>query len=246
MPSHFSPAAMTFLRGLARNNDRNWFNDRKRIYETELKTPMLALVDEITQSMAEYAPEHMRPAHRSMMRIYRDIRFSPDKRPYKTHLSAWWSRRGMEKTSGGGFYLQIGPKDCFLAAGVYMPERDQLLALRRWMAENHRSYNSQLIKLLKPRSSRAQPMQRIDPDALSRMPKGFPADHPADELLRAKNWGVRCSLETSLALERELAREIISRFRLMAPIVNTLNEAILSAEKQPSGRLDRGRTNAFL
>jgi uncharacterized protein (DUF2461 family) len=89
-------------------------------------------------------------------------------------------------------------------------------------------------------------MQPIDPDALSRMPKGFSADHPADELLRAKNWGVRCSLETSLALERELAREIISRFRLMAPIVNTLNEAILSAEKQSSGRLDRGRANAFL
>ena len=147
MPSHFTPAGMTFLRGLSRNNDRNWFNARKRIYETELKAPMLALVDEITQSMAAYAPEHMRPAHKSMMRIYRDIRFSPDKRPYKTHLSAWWSRRGMEKTSGGGFYIQIGPKDCFLAAGVYMPERDQLLALRRWIAENHRTYNAQLNKL---------------------------------------------------------------------------------------------------
>ena len=252
MPSHFSPAAMTFLRGLARNNDRNWFNDRKRVYETELKAPMLALVDEITQSMADYAPEHMRPAHKSMMRIYRDIRFSPDKRPYKTHLSAWWSRRGMEKTSGGGFYLQIGPKDCFLAAGVYMPERDQLLALRRWMAENHRDYNAQLARLLKPRTSkssrtaRAPAMQPIDPDALSRMPKGFPADHPAGDLLRAKNWGVRCSLPASIALEPALAREIIARFRLMAPLVDTLNEAILSAEKASSEPLRRVRANAFL
>lgn len=246
MPSHFSPAAMTFLRGLARHNDRNWFNDRKRIYETELKAPMLALVDEITQSMVDYAPEHMRPAHKSMMRIYRDIRFSPDKRPYKTHLSAWWSRRGMEKTSGGGFYLQIGPKDCFLAAGVYMPERDQLLALRRWMAENHRSYNSQLTKLMKPRSPRAPAMQPIDPDALTRMPKGFPTDHPADELLRAKNWGVRCSLPASLALEASLAHEVITRFRLMAPLVDTLNEAILSAEKSSSEPLRRVRANAFL
>jgi uncharacterized protein (TIGR02453 family) len=246
MPSHFTPAAMTFLRGLARHNDRNWFNDRKRIYETELKAPMLALVDEITQSMADYAPEHMRPAHKSMMRIYRDIRFSPDKRPYKTHLSAWWSRRGMEKTSGGGFYIQIGPKDCFLAAGVYMPERDQLLALRRWMAENYRSYNAQLAKLLKPRNPRVPAMQTIDPDALSRMPKGFPADHPADELLRSRNWGVRCSLPAALALEPTLVREIISRFRLMAPLVETLNEAILSAEKSAPEPLRRGRANAFL
>ncbi|HTV07644.1 MAG TPA: DUF2461 domain-containing protein [Candidatus Aquilonibacter sp.] len=246
MPSHFSPAAMTFLRGLARNNDRNWFNARKSIYERELKAPMLALIDEITQSMADYAPEHMRPAHKSMMRIYRDIRFSPDKRPYKTHLSAWWTRRGMEKTSGGGFYLHIGPKDCFLAAGVYMPERDQLLALRRWMAENHRSYRAQLNRLLKPRGARTPAVQPIDAEALSRMPKGFPACHPADELLRARNWGVRCVLPASLALEPELAREVIERFRLMAPIVDTLNSAILSAEKPSSEPLHRVRANAFL
>ncbi len=207
---------------------------------------MLALVDEITQSMASYAPEHMRPAHKSMMRIYRDIRFSPDKRPYKTHLSAWWSRRGMEKTSGGGFYIQIGPKVCFLAAGVYMPERDQLLALRRWMAENHRDYNKQLNKLLKVRSSRAPAMEPIDPEALSRMPKGFPACHPAGELLRARNWGVRCSLPAPLAVEPALAREIIVRFRLMAPLVDTLNEAILSSATTSSEPLRRGRANAFL
>jgi uncharacterized protein (TIGR02453 family) len=246
MPSHFSPAAMTFLRGLSRNNDRNWFNARKQTYERELKTPMLALVDEITQSMAGYAPEHMRPAHKTVMRIYRDIRFSPDKRPYKTHLAAWWSRRGMEKTSGGGFYLQIGPKDCFLAAGVYMPERDQLLALRRWMAEHHRDYRAQLNKLLKPRSSRAPAMQTIDADALTRMPKGFPSDHAADELLRSRNWGVRCTLPTSLALEPVLAREIIVCFRRMAPLVDTLNNAILSAEKPSFDPLRRVRANAFL
>jgi uncharacterized protein (TIGR02453 family) len=237
---------MTFLRGLARHNDRNWFNDRKPIYERELKAPMLALIDEITRSMADYAPEHMRPAHKSMMRIYRDIRFSPDKRPYKTHLSAWWTRRGMEKTSGGGFYLHIGPKDCFLAAGVYMPERDQLLALRRWMAEHHRDYSRQLDKLLKPRSSRAPAMLPIDPEALTRMPKGFPAGHPADELLRARNWGLRCALPTSLALQPKLAHEIVARFRLMAPIVDTLNSAILSAEKSSSEPLRRVRANAFL
>lgn len=89
-------------------------------------------------------------------------------------------------------------------------------------------------------------MQPIEPEALSRMPKGFPSDHPADELLRAKNWGVRCSLPTSLALQPALAREIIARFRLMAPLVDTLNQAILSAEKASSEPLRRVRANAFL
>src|SRR5579875_1170779 len=248
MPTHFSPAAMSFLRGLARHNDRNWFNERKPIYERELKAPMLALVDAVTQSMTAYAPEHMRPAHKAMMRIYRDIRFSPDKRPYKTHLSAWWSRRGMKKTSGGGFYLEIGPKRTFVAAGVYMPERDQLLALRRWLAENHRSYTSQLNKLLKPtrRSSRSPIFESIDPDALSRVPKGFAADPPAASLLRARNWGVSSTLPTALALEPALAGEIIACFRRMAPLVDTLNQAILSAQPRPQDLLSRGRANAFL
>ncbi|HEY4010897.1 MAG TPA: DUF2461 domain-containing protein [Acidobacteriaceae bacterium] len=246
MPAHFTPAAFTFLRGLARHNDREWFNARKPAYERELKAPMLALVDEITQSMAAYAPEHMRPAHKSMMRIYRDIRFSPDKRPYKTHLSAWWSRRGMEKTSGGGFYLEIGPKRCFLAAGVYMPEREQLLALRRWLADNHRDYTAQLAKLLRPRSSRALAFEPIDPDALSRVPKGFGSEHPAADLLRARNWGVRLTLPTALALEPALAPEIVTHFRRMAPLVDTLNRAILSAATASQEPLRRVRANAFL
>ncbi len=237
---------MAFLRGLARHNDREWFNARKQVYERELKAPMLALVDEVTQSMADYAPEHMRPAHKSMMRIYRDIRFSPDKRPYKTHLSAWWTRRGMEKTSGGGFYLEIGPKRCFVAGGVYMPERDQLLGLRRWLADDHAVYSARLKKLLKPRSARAPHFEPIDPDALSRVPKGFCSEHPAADLLRARNWGVRCTLPTALALEPALAPEIITCFRLMAPLVEMLNTAILSSGSRSEEPLRRVRANAFL
>jgi uncharacterized protein (TIGR02453 family) len=248
MPPHLSPAAFTFLRGLARHNDREWFNARKSTYERELKAPMLALVDELTHSMAAYAPEHMRPAHKSMMRIYRDIRFSPDKRPYKTHLAAWWSRRGMEKTSGAGFYLELGPRRCFLAAGVYMPERDQLLALRRWLAEHHRDYTAQLTKLLRPARTRTfEPgFEPIDPDALTRVPKGFCSEHPAADLLRARNWGLRCTLPTPLALEPTLAREITARFRRLAPLVDTLNIAILSAQTPSPEPLSRVRTNAFL
>jgi len=246
MSTHFSPAAITFLRGLARHNDREWFNARKQVYERELKAPMLALVDEVTQSMAEYAPEHMRPAHKSMMRIYRDIRFSPNKQPYKTHLSAWWTRRGMEKTSGGGFYLEIGPSRCFVAGGVYMPERDQLLALRRWLADNHREYSTQLKKLLNARSARMPHFEPIDPDALSRVPKGFSAEHAAADLLRARNWGVRCTLPAALALEPVLAAEIITCFRRMAPLVETLNTAILSRGTESAEPLRRARANAFL
>jgi uncharacterized protein (TIGR02453 family) len=227
METYFTTEAMKFLRGLARNNDREWFEARRDVYERALKAPMLALVEEINGAMEEFAPEHVRPPHKITMRIYRDIRFSANKLPYKTHLAAWWSRRGMEKTSGGGFYLQVSPKEVIVAAGVYMPEREQLLTIRRWMSKNHEAYRASVKKLMKAKSSGGGAFQAIDAQALTRMPRGFAADDPADELVRAKNWGVRALLPAELALEPVLAREIVRRFRMTAPLVETLNGAIL-------------------
>jgi uncharacterized protein (TIGR02453 family) len=224
MATNFTTESVKFLRGLARNNDREWFEARREVYERALKQPMLGLIEEINAAMEGFAPEHVRPPHKIMMRIYRDIRFSKNKQPYKTHLAAWWSRRGMEKTSGGGFYLQIGAKEVMLAAGVYMPEREQLLALRRWMSANHEGYRSSVKKLLK---AKAAGFSSIDGEGLTRMPKGFAADDAGDELVRAKNWGVRASLPAEAALEAGFEKEIVRRLRLAAPLVATLNEAIL-------------------
>lgn len=236
MGSHFTNETMKFLRGLARNNDREWFEPRREIYERALKQPMLAVVDEINTAMHDFAPEHVRPPNKTMMRIYRDTRFSPDKRPYKRHVSAWWARRGMEKTSGGGFYLHVEPKAVLISVGVYMPEREQLLAIRRWLAEHHEEYRALLGAIVKPRvrsaaSKMQPPMTHVDAQPLTRMPKGFPADHPADELLRARNWGVHVSLPAERALEPGLVSEVVQRFRLATPLIEALNGAILEASE---------------
>jgi uncharacterized protein (TIGR02453 family) len=233
MPNHFTPETMKFLRGLARNNDRDWFNDRKDVYERALKAPMLAVIEDINASMETFAPDYLRPPQKIMMRIYRDIRFSNDKRPYKQHLAAWWSRRGMEKTSGGGFYLQISPKEIMLAAGVYMPQRDQLLQLRRWMSEHHASYRALTKKLL---SNKSAAFAGIDPQALTRMPKGFASDDPTDELLRARNWGVRSTLPAEAALEPDFAAQIVKRMKLATPLIDTLNNAILESPTTAASR----------
>ncbi len=224
MATHFSPQAMTFLRGLARNNQRDWFEARRSVYEEAVKAPMLALIEEINTALRPLAPEHVRPAHKIMMRIYRDTRFSKDKRPYKTHLAAWWSRAAMEKTTGGGFYLQISPHQVMVAAGVYMPDREQLLTLRRWMSAHHRLYRSVLDPLLKARCGGFEP---VDPEALTRMPKGFASDDPAGELVRASNWGVHALLPGEVALSADLGRQVARRLRRCAPLVELLNGAIL-------------------
>jgi uncharacterized protein (TIGR02453 family) len=242
MPTHFSPATLKFLRGLARHNDRDWFEARRDIYEHSLRAPMLALVDDITHAMEAFAPTHIRPAHKITMRIYRDIRFSKNKLPYKTHLSAWWAERGMEKTSGAGFYLQISPSAIMVAAGVYMPEREQLLTLRRWMSTHHAAYRASEQKLLRARTLGFQP---INAQPLTRMPKGFAVDDPADELLRAKNWGVHAMLPAELALDPTLAREVVRRMRAAAPLVASLNAAIRNSDATSTSRPELGRKPLF-
>jgi uncharacterized protein (TIGR02453 family) len=228
MGTHFSNESMKFLRGLAKNNDREWFEARRAVYEEAVRGPMLAVVEEINAAMITFAPEYVRPANKTVMRIYRDVRFSKNKQPYKTHLSAWWARRGMEKTSGGGFYMQVGPSGLMLAAAVYMPEREQLLKLREWMSANHVAYR----KLLKSLTATKLGLVAIDGEPLTRMPKGFAADDPAGELLRSKHWGVRVDLPVEMALEADFVKEAVKRFKAATPLVDTLNGAILGGEEE--------------
>ncbi len=223
---------MKFLRGLKKNNDREWFEARRDVYERAVKAPMLALIEAINGKLESFAPEHVRPANKIAMRIYRDTRFSKNKAPYKTQVAAWWSRRGMEKTSGGGYYLHVNSQEVLIAAGVYMPEREQLLKIRTWMAENHEGYR----KLLKKAMSGTTGYSLSREDALTRMPKGFPSEHPADELLRAKNWGVSVSLSPELALQPALVSELVKRMKAAAPVVDALNGAILGSVEEVERR----------
>ena len=236
MATHFSPKAIQFLRGLKRNNDREWFNARKRVYETELKAPMLALIEEINHALAEFAPEHVRPPQKCMMRIYRDIRFSNDKRPYKSQVAAWWARQGMEKTSGGGFYFHVSPTDVAISAGCYMPEREQTLAIRRHLMEHHEEARAILKGIegaKRPATLKASPMVTFDGMKLTRAPKGFPPDHPAIDLILQRQWGVHSMIPVEAATKASLLDEVMTRFRLAYPLVALLNAPLAGKAKAP-------------
>ena len=228
MATYFSSDAMKFLRGLKRNNDRVWFEARRSVFEKELKEPMLKLIGEVNEAMAEFAPMHVRPPQKIMMRIYRDIRFAKDKRPYKTHISAWWVRDGLQKTSGAGFYFHVSPEETFVAAGVYMPEREQLLAIRRYLAEHHEEFQ----RLMKGKKLRSL-MKENDGHALSRAPKGFPEDHPAIDLLKNRQWGVSVSLPGEWATKKTLVKDVVERFRAAAPVITMLNAPLVGKPKRP-------------
>lgn len=221
---YIRPEGMAFLRNLARHNDREWFTPRKAVFEAELKEPMLAIVRKVTDAMIDFAPNHVRPAEKSLFRIYRDTRFSNDKRPYKTHVAAWWSHQGLEKTSGAGYYFHISPKEVIVAAGAYMPEKEQLAAIRNWLLDNHAEFR----KLLS-RPALRKVFVEFEGNALSRPPKGFPKDHPAIDLIQYKQWGLSAALPAETALKPDLAATIIRYFRLAAPMVDALNTPIAAS-----------------
>ncbi len=221
---YFRPAALTFLRNLARNNDRAWFTPRKAVFEAELKEPMLAVIRKVTDAMTDFAPEHVRPAEKSLFRIYRDTRFSNDKRPYKTHIAAWWSHQGLEKTSGAGYYFHVSAKEVIIAAGAYMPEKDQLAAIRHWLLENHAEFR----KVLRTTALR-KAFSEFEGNALTRPPKGFPKEHPALDLIQCRQWGLSAALPAEAALEPGLAATLIRHFKLAAPVVAALNTPIVEA-----------------
>ncbi len=223
---YFRPEALTFLRNLARHNDRAWFTPRKAQFEAELKEPMLAIVRRITDAMVDFAPNHVRPAEKSLFRIYRDTRFSSDKRPYKTHVAAWWSHQGLEKTSGAGYYFHVSAKEIIIAAGAYMPEKDQLAAIRHWLLDHHREFKK-LLQNPKVRST----YDEFEGNAHTRPPKGFPCEHPGMDLIRCRQWGLATELPAKAALKKDIADVVIRYFKIAAPVVDALNTPLAAVLK---------------
>ena len=221
---YFRPEALTFLRYLARHIVRAWFQPRKAKFEAELKEPMLAVVRKVTDAMVDFAPNHVRPAEKSTFRIYRDTRFSSDKRPYKTHVAAWWTHTGLEKTSGAGYYFHVSPKEVIVAAGSYMPDKDQLAAIRHWLLEHHAEFR----KLLRNPKVKKH-FDEFEGNALTRPPKGFPCEHPGMDLIRCRQWGLATTLPAKAALEKDLADVIIRYFKVAAPVVDALNTPLAAA-----------------
>lgn len=222
---YFRPEALTFLRNLKRHNDRDWFQPRKAQFEAELKEPMLAIIRKAMDAMMDFAPQFVRPPEKCLFRIYRDTRFSSDKRPYKTHISAWWSHQGLEKTSGAGYYFHVSGNEVVIAAGAYMPEKDQLAQIRYWLLDNHEEFR----KLLHKPTIR-KTFAEFESNALTRPPKGFPAEHPGMDLIRCRQWGLAATLPAAEALKKDFAGTIVRYFRIASPVVDALNTPIAAAQ----------------
>ena len=225
----FRPAAMTFLRALKRNNTREWFQAHRDDYESEVRAPLVALVEEMDVRFAELAPEIVGDPKRSLFRIHRDVRFSSDKSPYKTNAASWFyhgdAGRGVGSTTphgGAGFYFHMEPGESMIGGGIWMPPRPTLTRLRERIDEEHAS----LRRILREPSLKKR-FGTLDESAmLTRMPRGYAEDHPAADLLRHQSFTVGRMLTDEELFSPRLADLLAKDYARLVPFVRWFNGAL--------------------
>ncbi len=231
MPPEFAgfPAeGLDFLRKLKRNNRREWFQPRKQVFDDQVRKPMMELVEAVNRALVRFAPEYVTEAERAIYRIYRDTRFSADKTPYKTHIAASFPRRGLRKHACAGLYFSVSNEEIEVAGGVYMPTVDELRAIRLHLMENHEEFR----KIVRARKLQ-ELMGELQGNSLTRIPKGFPAGHPAEDLIRGKQWLFFISLDPGLARTPGIVDELVARFKALTPFCEFLNRPLAPAKRDP-------------
>lgn len=218
----FSTKAKTWLRQIVTHNERDWFMANKPIFESEVKAGTEALVEALSAGMQSFAPAYV-PADpkKAVMRVYRDVRFSKDKSPYKTEMSAKFGRAGGGPTDCAGFWMAVSAKGVDVVGGSYAPGGPQLKNLRAHIAEHHK----ELARILKRKPLR-DAMGELQGEALQRVPRGFDPEHPAGDLLRKKQLYLHAHLPAKLITTPDLQKEVLRRFKLLLPFTEFLNDGI--------------------
>jgi len=222
----FPPEALTFFRSLARNNRREWFLPRKPLFEEKARQPMGQLVECLNAGMKKFAPAYVTDPAKAIFRLYRDTRFSKDKTPYKDHIAAYFTRRGLCCGGGAGFYFSVSHKGVEVGGGIYMPSPEALLAIRNHIAIHHED----LRKIARARAIKTL-FGELHGERLTRPPKGFVKGHPAEDLLRFKQFLVFAELPADLATTPALYTELQKRFQAMTPFIEFLNAPLARPKK---------------
>jgi uncharacterized protein (TIGR02453 family) len=224
----FTKRALGFLRGLARHNEKPWFEAHRDEYEAEVRQPMRDLIEDLDTRFARFAPEIGGDPKRSMFRIYRDIRFSKDKSPYKTHAACWFHHLnaarnvGSEADAGSaGYYFHLEPGGrSMIGAGIWMPPRPQLKKLRDVIAKDPGGFD---------RMARSIPRRfggLDDEGALKRMPRGYSDTHPAAKWLRFQSFTSGRTLTDAQVTSASLAASLAREYEGLLPFVRWLNGAL--------------------
>jgi uncharacterized protein (TIGR02453 family) len=221
----FTSQSLRFLRALKRNNRREWFNAHRDDYEAHVRLPMTLIVTRLADDLREFGPEFVVNPKTSMYRIYRDIRFSENKAPYKTHVAANFPTRGLPKHEGAGLYFHVSPDEVWIGGGMYAPPQPQLHAVRE-----HIAVNSRRLRTLVESPVFRRDVGAIEGERLQRVPRGFAKDHDAAEYLKFRQFLAGREFEPAFATSPRFYAGLLTVFRRVAPLMRFLNEPLTTSK----------------
>lgn len=216
----FTEATIKFLHGLKKNNNKEWFEGHRDAYERDLREPFKSLVNTMSELFRTNKLPITANPKTSLFRINRDIRFSKDKSPYKTHVGAWFPLESISKEDWSGFYIGIEPKGAkdltvWLGGGSYQPEPPQLKKIRQHVSSEFKT----LEKLLKDATFKKEfPEGFAEGEMLKRIPQGFSEDDPAAEYLKRKSFYFNAPLSRDEILSEKLPEILLRKYKAALPL----------------------------
>ena len=221
--SRFEPTIFQFLEELADNNNRSWFNENKWRYDQEVLAPCQAFIRAFRPRLKEISPFFVASDRRSggsLMRVYRDTRFARDKTPYKTNVGIQFRHEMGRDVHAPGFYVHIAPDECFLAVGVWRPDRASLGRIRQAIVDEPDRWR----RATGDRKFREY--FELAGDRLKRPPRGFPTDHPFVEDLKRTDFIGLGELSEEDVLEEAFTDRVAASFAASRPFMRFLCRAL--------------------
>jgi uncharacterized protein (TIGR02453 family) len=213
-------STLDFLKKLEKNNNKAWFDEHRKEYE-QAKKDYEQFITDLYNAFSKVEPSVAgKDAKKTIFRIFRDVRFSKDKTPYKSHLGAYISRAG-RKAPDAGYYIHIEPGKSFVAAGLWMPDAALLKAARQEIDYNFKEFTSILNK-----ASFKKLFKKMEGEALKTLPQGYAADNPAIEYLKLKSFIVSTPLADKDITSKSFTNNVVKIFLEVKPLVDFLNRAI--------------------
>lgn len=216
--AQFTPEIFDFLRQLKRRNNREWFTRNKPRFEQVVRNPALLFIAAVTPRLAKLSRSLPASAFRgSLFRIYRDIRFSSDKRPYKTHIGMQWTYAKSKDAHAPCYYLHLEPESCFVAAGVWHPDAPSLNRIRSAIVSRPDAWKKVRRQI------------DLGGDRLTRPPRGFDPAHPFIEDLKCKDFIASVDLSDRQVCGPKFTQDFVKACRRLTPLVEFTGQAL--AEK---------------
>lgn len=220
---YFTKQTFAFLSALEKNNEREWFTAHQQDYEDFVRSPALDFISDMSDEMPAISRHFLAQPKKvggSLMRVYRDTRFSKDKTPYKTNIGIQFRHEVGKDIHAPGYYLHIAPGECFVGIGLWHPDADALFKIREAIAQNSDAW----------RAARDDTAFRkhftLEGDSLVNAPRGFAKNHPLVSDLKRKDFISLAPLSEANATSKNLRAQVVERFREGAPFMRFLCKSL--------------------